>query len=48
LLLEMKHLTPELVKKMEDQLRAEIDEAVAFAESSPVPSKDDILQDVYG
>jgi len=47
LLLEMKHLTPEQVKKMEDQLRAEIDEAVAFAESSPVPGKDDVLQDVY-
>lgn len=47
LLLEMKHLTPELVKEMEDQLRAEIDEAVAFAESSPVPDKDDLLQDVY-
>ncbi|MBP1723944.1 MAG: pyruvate dehydrogenase component, alpha subunit [Deltaproteobacteria bacterium] len=47
LLLEMKHLTPELVKKMEDQLRAEIDEAVAFAESSPVPGKEDLLQDVY-
>ena len=46
-LLEMKHLTPELVKKMEDQLRAEIDEAVAFAESSPVPGKEDLLQDVY-
>jgi TPP-dependent pyruvate/acetoin dehydrogenase alpha subunit len=47
LLLEMKHLTPEQVKKMEDQLRAEINEAVAFAESSPVPGKDDVLQDVY-
>jgi pyruvate dehydrogenase E1 component alpha subunit len=47
LLLEMKHLTPEQVKKMEDQLRAEIDEAVAFAENSPVPGKDDVLQDVY-
>jgi len=47
LLLEMKHLTPEQVKKMEDQLRVEIEEAVAFAESSPVPGKEDILQDVY-
>ena len=47
LLLEMKHLTLELVKKMEDQLRVEIEEAVAFAESSPVPGKEDILQDVY-
>jgi pyruvate dehydrogenase E1 component alpha subunit len=47
LLLEMKHLTPEQVKKMEDQLRAEIDEAVAFAESSPMPGKDDVLLDVY-
>lgn len=47
LLLEMKHLTPEQVKKKEDQLRAEIDEAVAFAESSPMPGKDDVLLDVY-
>ena len=47
LLLEMKHLTPEQVKKMEDQLRVEIEEAVAFAESSPMPGKDDVLLDVY-
>lgn len=47
LLLEMKCLAPEQVKTMEDQLRAEIDEAVAFAESSPVPGRDDLLQDVY-
>jgi pyruvate dehydrogenase E1 component alpha subunit len=47
LLLEMKHLKPEDVEKIEAKVKQEIDEAVAYAESSPVPGKGELLQDVY-
>jgi len=47
LLLEMKHLKPEEVEKFEAKIKQEIDEAVAYAESSPVPGKGELLQDVY-
>lgn len=47
LLFEMKHLKPEDVEKIEVQIKQEIDEAVAYAENSPIPGKDELLQDVY-
>ena len=47
LLLEMKHLKPEDVEQIENKVKLEIDEAVAFAESSPVPGKNELVQDVY-
>lgn len=47
LLLEMKHLKPGEAEQIAARVKGEIDEAVAFAESSPVPGKDELLQDVY-
>jgi len=47
LLLEMKHLKLEDLEKIERKVKKEIDEAVAYAESSPVPGKDELLQNVY-
>ncbi len=47
LLLEMKHLKPEDVEQIENKVKLEIDEAVAFAEGSPVPGKNELVQDVY-
>jgi pyruvate dehydrogenase E1 component alpha subunit len=47
LLLEMKHLKLEDVEKIEAKIKQEIDEAVAYAENSPVPGKEELLQDVY-
>jgi TPP-dependent pyruvate/acetoin dehydrogenase alpha subunit len=37
---------PEIVKEMEAQVKTEIDQAVAFAESSPSPGPADLLTDV--
>ena len=42
-----KALTEGDIEKMEAQIRKEIDEAVAFAEKSPVPGKESIGQEVY-
>jgi pyruvate dehydrogenase E1 component alpha subunit len=35
------------VRRIDDEVRAEIDAAVRFAEESPVPERDEALQDVY-
>jgi TPP-dependent pyruvate/acetoin dehydrogenase alpha subunit len=40
------HRWPEIVKEMEAEVKAEIDKAVAFAEASPVPGREDLLTDV--
>jgi TPP-dependent pyruvate/acetoin dehydrogenase alpha subunit len=40
------HKWPDLVKEMEADVKAEIDKAVAFAEASPAPGRDDLLTDV--
>jgi TPP-dependent pyruvate/acetoin dehydrogenase alpha subunit len=47
LLLEMKVLTPKDVAEVEARVKSEIDEAVAFAENSPVPGVEGLLEDVY-
>ena len=47
LLLEMKVLTPKHMEEMEARVKFEIDEAVAFAENSPVPGREGLLEDVY-
>lgn len=47
LLLEMKVLTPKHMEEMEARVKFEIDEAVAFAENSPVPGMEGLLEDVY-
>ena len=40
------HRWPEVVREMEAEVKAEIDRAVAFAESSPPPGPSDLLTDV--
>ena len=47
LLLEMKVVTPKGVEEIEARVKAEIDEAVAFAENSPVSGMEDLLEGVY-
>jgi len=47
LLLEMKVLDQAEVKRIEATVRSEIDEALAFAEKSPVPGMEDLLENVY-
>lgn len=47
LLLKQKDLTPKDVEEWEKKIKAEIDEAVAFAEKSPVPGREGLLEDVY-
>ena len=47
LLLEMKVVTPKGVEEIEARVKAEIDEAVAFAENSPVSGMEELLDDVY-
>ena len=39
-------LTEILAKKMEEEIEAEIDEAVKYAQDSPIPEPDDTLRDV--
>jgi TPP-dependent pyruvate/acetoin dehydrogenase alpha subunit len=46
-LLETKVVTPKGVEEIEARVKAEIDEAVAFAENSPIPGREGILEDVY-
>jgi len=46
-LLESKILTEELAAKLEKEIRADINEAVKFAQSSPFPEPDEALRDVY-
>lgn len=46
-LFKLKTLKPEDVERLELKVRSEIDEAVAFAVNSPVPTDDSLLEDVY-
>ena len=46
-LFKLKYLKPEDVKRLELKVKSEIDEAVAFAVNSPVPTDDNLLEDVY-
>jgi pyruvate dehydrogenase E1 component alpha subunit len=46
-LFKLKYLKPEDVKRLELKVKSEIDEAVAFAVNSPVPTDDSLLEDVY-
>jgi len=47
LLLEMKVVTPKGVEEIEVRVKDEIDEAVAFAENSPVSGREELLENVY-
>ena len=46
-LMEMGYLTEEDKKKIEADINARIEEAVRFAEESPFPSPEELLEDVY-
>lgn len=46
-LFELKYLKPEDVGRIEEKVKSEIDEAIAFAENSPVPGVEELFEDVY-
>ncbi len=46
-LADQKILTPEQARAVHEETAREIQQAVAFAESSPSPDPDELLQDVY-
>ncbi len=46
-LLEAGILTPETAAGIKEQIGKDIEEAIAFAEESPLPSQDEMLDDVY-
>jgi pyruvate dehydrogenase E1 component alpha subunit len=46
-LIELGTATPEDIEAVWDQLRADIDEAIAFAEASPLPELDQLMVDIY-
>lgn len=46
-LLDLKYATQADLDQVKAEATAEIEEAVKFAESSPIPSADDVLTDVY-
>jgi len=46
-LIEMKLLTEEMVKEIEEKIEKELDEAVAFAQNSPSPQPEDALTDIW-
>lgn len=46
-LVASKYITPEYVDILEAKIKSEIDEAVAFAENSPVGEKQELFNDVY-
>jgi acetoin:2,6-dichlorophenolindophenol oxidoreductase subunit alpha len=46
-LFDLKYLDSGAVEKVEVRVKSEIDEAVAFAESSPIPGSEILLEDVY-
>ena len=46
-LIREKVLTPDEVRQIKQRVQTEIDEAVKFAEESPLPKVDEILEDVY-
>ncbi len=47
LLFERKHLRPKDVEEIEAKVKSEIDEAITFAENSPLPGVEGLLKDVY-
>ena len=46
-LLEKGYLDEAGLKKIQDEVKAEVEEAVAFAENSPFPSADALYEDIY-
>jgi pyruvate dehydrogenase E1 component alpha subunit len=46
-LVESKHIRPEYVNTIEEKIKSEIEEAIAFAESSPIGGIEDLFNDVY-
>jgi TPP-dependent pyruvate/acetoin dehydrogenase alpha subunit len=46
-LLEMKVITPEMAKQIDEEALAEMDAAVKFAEESPPPGPEEVLNGVY-
>ncbi|HEY56047.1 MAG TPA: pyruvate dehydrogenase (acetyl-transferring) E1 component subunit alpha, partial [Dehalococcoidia bacterium] len=46
-LVEMEALTEKDADKVEQEVAKEIDEAVKFAEESPLPAPEEALEDVY-
>ncbi|NWF92270.1 MAG: thiamine pyrophosphate-dependent dehydrogenase E1 component subunit alpha [Syntrophaceae bacterium] len=46
-LIESKYINPEYIKTVEAKIKSEIDEAVSFAESSPVAGEEELFNDVY-
>jgi len=46
-LFELKYIDPEYVDKVEAKVKTEIEEAIAFAEGSPVAGAEELMKDVY-
>jgi TPP-dependent pyruvate/acetoin dehydrogenase alpha subunit len=46
-LLEKKNLNPKDIEETEVKIKSQIDEAVAFAEKSPIPGMEGLLENVY-
>ena len=42
-----KYMTEKQIDKVYEDVKAQVDEAVKFAEESPFPEPEDIYQDVY-
>ena len=42
-----KYMTEKQIDKVYEDIKAQVDEAVKFAEESPFPEPEDIYQDVY-
>jgi acetoin:2,6-dichlorophenolindophenol oxidoreductase subunit alpha len=47
ILLEKKNLNPKDIEETEVKIKSQIDEAVAFAEKSPIPGMEGLLENVY-
>lgn len=47
LLLESGHIEPEYIDNLETKIKSEIEEAIAFAEASPVAEIEELFTDVY-
>ena len=46
-LLDNKWMTEEEIKAVEKEVKAEVEEAVKFAEESPLPEPHELYEDVY-
>jgi pyruvate dehydrogenase E1 component alpha subunit len=46
-LLESKSIRPEYINTIETKIKSEIEEAIAFAENSPVGEMEELFNDVY-